>query len=88
MMRAGMDRGRTGPGAGESGGHGFPCRLQRLRERRRMDRKALGECCGLSKNMIGMYERGEKEPSVRSLMEIADFFEVSTDYLLGRKSFF
>lgn len=65
----------------------FPSRLRRLRERRRMNRKVLGECCGLSKNMIGMYERGEKEPSIKALVEIADFFEVSTDYLLGRQNF-
>lgn len=65
----------------------FPERLRRLRERRRMNRKAMGECCGLSKNIIGMYERGEKEPSLKTLIKIADFFEVSTDYLLGRKNF-
>ncbi len=65
----------------------FPGRLRRLRERRRMNRKAVGECCGLSKNIIGMYERGEKEPSLKTLIKIADFFEVSTDYLLGRKNF-
>ena len=65
----------------------FPGRLRRLRERRRMNRKAMGECCGLSKNIIGMYERGEKEPSLKTLITIADFFEVSTDYLLGRKNF-
>ena len=65
----------------------FPGRLRRLRERRRMNRKAIGECCGLSKNIIGMYERGEKEPSLKTLIKIADFFEVSTDYLLGRENF-
>ena len=68
-------------------GSEFPERLRRLRERRRMNRKAMGECCGLSKNIIGMYERGEKEPSLKTLIIIADFFEVSTDYLLGRKNF-
>lgn len=68
-------------------GSEFPGRLRRLRERRRMNRKAMGECCGLSKNIIGMYERGEKEPSLKTLIKIADFFEVSTDYLLGRKNF-
>ena len=65
----------------------FPVRLQKLRERRRMNRKALGELCGLSKNIIGQYERGEKEPSVRTLIELADICEVSTDYLLGRQNF-
>lgn len=65
----------------------FPHRLQKLRERKRMSRRALSECCKLSRNMIGMYERGEKEPSVKALVEIADFFEVPTDYLLGRQNF-
>lgn len=62
----------------------FSKRLRYLRERKHMTRKTLGECCGLSKNMIGKYERGEKEPSIRVLVEIANFFEISTDYLLGR----
>lgn len=65
----------------------FPNRLRRLRERRRMNQKALGECCGLSKSMIGKYERGEKEPSIGTLIELANFFEVSVDYLLGRQNF-
>lgn len=65
----------------------FPQRLQKLRERRRMNRKALSELCGLSKGMIAAYERGEKEPSVATLVELADFFEVPVDYLLGRQSF-
>lgn len=62
----------------------FPDRLRRLRERERMDRKKLGECCGLSKNMIGLYERGEREPTASALEKIADLFDVTTDYLLGR----
>lgn len=62
----------------------FPKRLQRLRERRRISRKALGELCGLSKNIIGQYERGEKVPTVENLVQLADYFEVTVDYLLGR----
>lgn len=65
----------------------FPERLRRLRERRRMSRTALSECCGLSKNNIGRYERGEREPTASSLTAIADFFEVSVDYLVGRQDF-
>lgn len=66
----------------------FPQRLRSLREHRRMNRKALGELCGLSKNMIGKYERGEREPSIAALIEIADFFEVPIDFLLGREKNF
>ena len=66
---------------------GFPQRLRRLRERRQLNRALLGELCGLSKDIIRKYEQGERKPSVDSLQALADFFEVSTDYLLGRKNF-
>ena len=65
----------------------FPQRLQTLREKRRLSRRTLAELCGLSKNMISLYERGEKAPSVDALINLAAFFGVSTDYLLGRKNF-
>ena len=65
----------------------FPQRLQTLREKRRLSRRTLADLCGLSKNMISLYERGEKAPSVDALINLADFFGVSTDYLLGRKNF-
>lgn len=65
----------------------FPERLRKLRERRRMSRVALSECCGISKNNVGRYERGEREPTASSLLAIADFFEVSIDYLVGRQDF-
>lgn len=65
----------------------FPQRLQTLREKRRLSRRTLAELCGLSKNMISLYERGEKAPSVDALINLADFFGVSTDYLIGRKNF-
>ena len=66
---------------------GFSRRLRILRERRRLSRLALGELCGLSKDIIRKYECGERKPSVNSLQALADFFDVSTDYLLGRKKF-
>lgn len=63
----------------------FPARLRSLRERRGLDRKALGELCGLSQSIVGKYERGEKTPSLRALVALADLLEVSLDDLLGRK---
>lgn len=67
--------------------YGLPARLRSLRTRSRMNRLALGECCGLSKNMIALYENGQTLPSVDSLVALADFFDVSTDFLLGRDQF-
>lgn len=65
----------------------FPRRLQELRERRHMSRRTLSQLCGLSVNVISMYERGERTPSVKNLIQLADFFGVSVDDLLGRKKF-
>lgn len=63
----------------------FPMRLRYLRERRGISRSTMSELCGLSKSMISKYERGERQPTLEPLMELADFFEVSIDYLCGRK---
>ena len=66
----------------------FPERLRRLRERRRISQRVLSELCGLSKNMISVYERGEVEPTASVLEVLADCFDVSVDYLLGREEIF
>ena len=63
----------------------FPARLCKLREAKRLNAKTLGELCGLSKNTIGRYENGEREPTAQSLVALADFFDVSIDYLMGRE---
>lgn len=62
----------------------FAARLQWLRERRGISRRVLSELCGMSKNMISLYERGEAEPSASTVAAIADALDVSADYLLGR----
>lgn len=65
----------------------FPERLQRLRERQHKSRRTVSELCGLPSDAIRRYERGEATPSVKALIAIADYFEVSIDYLLGRTNF-
>lgn len=62
----------------------FPGRLRKLRKRQRRKQYAVAELCGIDRKTYGRYERGEKEPSVESLEKIADYFEVSMDYLRGR----
>ncbi len=39
---------------------------------------------GISRSTIGMYETGAREPDFETFEKIADFFNVDTDYLLGR----
>ena len=61
----------------------FPARLRKLREERRQSRAVLSELCGLSRGMIRQYERGEKTPTLKTLKVLANYFEVSIDYLAG-----
>jgi transcriptional regulator with XRE-family HTH domain len=63
----------------------FRQRLQQLREKKRISRKVLSELCGLNSDAVRRYERGEIEPTLHSLVAIAEFFEVSVDYLIGKE---
>lgn len=64
-------------------------RLQRLRENKRplRSRKVTSELCGLPSDAIRRYERGEAMPTAESLLKIADYYQVSVDFLLGRCSY-
>lgn len=62
----------------------FQKRLKSLRDRRGLKRYVASERCGFSSDLIGKYERGELEPTMNKLIALADFFEVSMDYLCGR----
>lgn len=66
-------------------GKNFAKRLQWLREKRGVSRMVLGELCGLNKNQIGRYERGERKPSADALCALAEYFGVTVDYLLCRE---
>lgn len=63
----------------------FSKNLRRLRERRGIKRKVLSELCGLSKNMISRYERGERVPPSDVLEQLADFFGVTMGELWGQE---
>lgn len=55
--------------------------LKSLRQEDNLTQKELGKKLGLSGSAISMYERGEREPELEVLEIIADFFNVSIDYL-------
>lgn len=63
----------------------FRRRLRQLREKKRISRKVLSELCGLNSDAVRRYERGEAEPTLHSLVAIAEYFEVSVDYLVGKR---
>lgn len=62
----------------------FSQRLKLLRTRRHISSQTLSELCGLGKDAVRKYERSERSPGPEALCALADFFNVSTDYLLGR----
>ena len=60
-------------------------RLKELRKRRNITQEQLAEAIGLERSSIGKYEGNQGVvPSIDVLNSISDFFNVSTDYLLGR----
>ena len=61
----------------------FAERLRELRKGRGLTQKELGGQTGLSKAVVSKYETGMGYPSFDILIRIAQFFGVSTDYLLG-----
>lgn len=59
-------------------------RLKELREKRRLSQITLAMELNLNQNSISRYENGEREADYSTLIAIADYFNVSVDYLLGR----
>ena len=61
----------------------FGERLRRLRLEAGLQQKELAAEIGMSANAISMMETGNRETSFEKLVALAEFFRVSTDYLLG-----
>ena len=59
-------------------------RIKSLREEKSMNQAELAKILQISPSAVGMYERDEREPNNELTIKIADFFQVSTDYLLGK----
>lgn len=59
-------------------------RLKELRKQRGFTQTQVAEYLGLKLRAYQYYESGEHRPEYEKLMALADFFEVTTDYLLGR----
>lgn len=59
-------------------------RLVQLREERKLTKKQMAEFLKINQSTYGKYELGKREPDIEKIIELADYFNVSTDYLLGR----
>ncbi len=63
----------------------FSERVHQLRKSRGLSQKELGEVVGLTHKSISTIESGLSSTSIEKLILLAQFFNVSTDYLLGLK---
>lgn len=54
------------------------------RNKRSLSQLALSKLIGVSQQTIGSWETGRTSPDLLMLVNLADFFDVTTDYLLGR----
>ncbi len=59
-------------------------RLKILREERGIIQKDLAEIFNLTRATIASYETGKSMPSIDVVLKYADYFDCSTDYILGR----
>lgn len=61
----------------------FGERLHSLRTQSGMTQTELAKRLGITKSVVSYYERLERSPSPDVLIQLADIFRVTTDYLLG-----
>lgn len=59
-------------------------RIRSLRKHKKLTMKKLGENLNLAESTISGYENETRKPDLDTLNKFANFFEVNTDYLLGR----
>lgn len=63
----------------------FAEKIRTLRREWDMTQNQLADALETTQRKISYWELGKVEPDLVSLWKIADFFDVSIDYLLGRK---
>lgn len=61
----------------------FAERLKELRVEKNLNQVELAAAIGVSKGIISLWENGLREPGMFSLIQLAKFFDVSIDYLVG-----
>lgn len=59
-------------------------RIKDLREDKDMRQSDLAAATGIDQRTISNYETGKTSPDAYALIKLADFFDVSIDYLVGR----
>ncbi|PFI17421.1 helix-turn-helix domain-containing protein [Bacillus cereus] len=62
----------------------FGNKINFLRKERKLRQEDMAKHLGIARTTYAMYEQGNREPDYNTLQKLADFFNVSVDYLLGR----
>lgn len=65
----------------------FEDNLKELRKLNKLTQRQVAERLKISQPSYIRYENGKSEPTLENLVALADLFDVSVDYLLGRKDF-
>ena len=60
----------------------FQNNLRELRSEKRLTQQQLGEIFHVGRTTISNYETGKMEPSIKMILDISRYFEVSADWLL------
>ena len=60
-------------------------RINELLKSEGLNQSKLANGIGVNQSTVCNWLNGKKEPSIESLWKLADFFDVSVDYLIGRK---
>lgn len=58
--------------------------LRKLRKEKGLSQIAVQMQTGIEQALISKYENGERVPPTETLMQLADFYGVSLDYIMGR----
>lgn len=65
----------------------FNNKIEELRKERNLTQRQLANFVGTSQANISRWEQGLTEPNVLECWKLADFFDVSIDYLCGRTEY-
>lgn len=62
-------------------------RIRALREDRDLRQIDVARATGIDQKTLSNYETGKTQPDMSALIHLADFFDVTIDYLVGRSDF-
>lgn len=61
--------------------------IYELRTQKNLTQLELAKALKITQRKVSYWETGKIEPDIKSLWELADFFDITVDYLIGRSEF-